>query len=302
MTRAAGLTLVEALVAMLLVLVVTAAALAFVARGRDAHRSGESVARLQESLDDAFEPLTDAIRMAGYLGLAPATTTMVGGATPVGDAEPAGLAVAGGCVPSLALDLASPIAAADGVYRAAPDLSLGCRPSPRGRHVAGSDVLILRHAAAAAAGPVHGRLQIESTLRSARLVADGAGQLGPDARWHDLEVGVYYVSADSTGRDGWPSLRRKRLVGGARPGFQDEELVAGIADLQVELGLDDPADADDTIDRWSAPDSAPGGDLPRALRLTLEARSDVAEPGQPDRMRRRRVTRVIALRNAGAGG
>jgi len=301
MMRAAGLTLVEALVAMLLVLVVTAAALAFVARGRDAHRSGESMARLQESLDDAFALLADEIRMAGYLGLAPATT-MVAGTTPVGDAEPAGLVAAGSCVASLALDLALPVAVTDGAYRAAPDIPLGCRPSPRLRHVAGSDVLILRHAATDAAAPARGRMQIESTLRSARLAADGIGQLGPDARWHDLEVGAYYVSADSTARDGWPSLRRKRLVGGARPAFQDEELVAGIADLQVELGLDDPADADDAIDRWAAPDVAPASSVLRALRLTLEARSDVPEAGQPDRMRRKRVTRVIALRNAGAGG
>jgi hypothetical protein len=299
MNRAAGLALVEVLIAMLLVLVVTAAALAFVARGRDAHRAGESVARLQESLDDAFALLTDDIRMAGYLGLAPAAT-MVAGATPIGDAEPASLAVAGGCVASLALDLALPVAVTDGAYRAPPDIPLGCRPSPRGRHLAGSDVLILRHAAVDASGPAGGRLQIESTLRSARLAADGTSRLGPHARWHDLEVGVYYVSADSTGRDGWPSLRRKRLVGGARPGFQDEELVDGIADLQVELGLDDPADDDDAIDRWAAPDAATLDDVPRALRLTLEARSDVPEAGQPERMRRTRITRVIGLRNAGA--
>lgn len=301
MRRVAGLSLVEVLVAMLLVLVVTSAALAFVARGRDAQRAGESLARLEESLDDAFAVLADEIRMAGYLGLAASGTTVVG-ATPLGDAEPAGLAVAGSCVPSLALDLASPIAVADGAYGAPPDIPLGCRPSPRGRHVAGSDVLILRHAASEPSVPVGRRMQIESNLRSARLVADGGGQLGPEARWHDLEVGVYYLSADSTGRDGWPSLRRKRLVGGARPAFQDEELVAGIADLQVELGLDDPADADDAIDRWVAPEMATGGDVARALRLTLEARSDIPEAGQPERMRRKRVTRVIGARNAGAGG
>lgn len=301
MRRCAGLTLVEVLVAMLLVLVVTSAALAFVARGRDSQRTGESLARIEESLDDAFALLADDIRMAGYLGLAPAATA-VAGATPVGDAEPPGLVVAGSCAASLALDIALPIAVMDGAYRAPPDIPLGCRPSPRGRHAAGSDVLILRHAAAESSAPAGGRMQVESNLRAARLVADGSGDLGPEARWHDLEVGVYYVSADSTGREGWPSLRRKRLVGGARPAFQDEELVAGIADLQVELGLDDPADGDEAVDRWLAPELATGGDVPRALRLTLEARSDVPEAGQPDRTRRKRVTRVIGARNAGAGG
>ena len=64
---------------------------------------------------------------------------------------------------------------------------------------------------------------------------------------------MYYVSRDSTGRRNWPSLRRKRLVGGTRPAFQDEELVSGIADLQVTIGLDDPADLDADVDRWINP-------------------------------------------------
>lgn len=301
MKRASGLTLVEVMIAMLLVLVVTAAALAFVARGRGAQRAGESLARLEETLDDGFAVLEDAIRMAGYLGLAPAGSA-VAGATSLGAPEPPELAVAGGCIASLALDLAHPVAASDGVYRAAPDAPMGCRPVPRGRHAPGSDLLILRHAAAQDSAPAAGRLQIESSLRAARLVADGAAALAATARWHDLEVGAYYVSADSTGRDGWPSLRRKRLVGGLRPAFQDEELVAGIADLQVEFGIDDAADIDDAVDRWvPSGETAAGGAL-RALRVTLEARSDVAEPGQPERSRRRRASRVLWLRNAGGAG
>lgn len=286
----------EVLVAMLLLLVVTSAALAFVARGRSAHRAGESLARMEEALDDAFLVLVDEVRLAGYWGLAPPAAA-IDGASAVGRAEPAGLAVAGGCVPSLAHDLEFPVAASDGAYLAARGLPLACRPSPRGRHARGSDVLVLRHAAAEAAAPATGRLQLESNLRAARLAADGVAMLGPQAHWRDLEIGVYYVSADSTGRDGWPSLRRKRLVGGARPAFQDEELVAGIADLQVEFGLDDGGDADEAVDRWSAPDGMANGETIRALRITLEARSDVPEAGQDQGGRRKRVTRVISLRN-----
>lgn len=299
--RQAGLTLVEVMIAMLLVLAVSAAALAFVARGRDAQRTGESLARLEETLDDAFAVLEDGIRMAGYLGLAPAGTA-VAGATPLGTAEPAELAVAGSCAASLALDLAHPVAASDGVYRAAPAVPMGCRPAPRGRHVTGSDVLILRHAAAQDSTPAAGRIQVESSLRAARLVADGTADSDAATRWHDLEVGVYYVSADSTGRDDWPSLRRKRLVGGSRPSFQDEELVTGISDLQIEFGIDEAQDADAAVDRWApAQDTAPAGTL-RALRLTLVAQSDVAESGQSGRGRSKRATRVIGLRNAGASG
>jgi hypothetical protein len=298
--RAAGVTLVEILVAMLIVLAVTAGALAFVARGRDAQRAGESLARLEETLDAAFVILAEEIRAAGYLGLAPPASP-VAGATPVGTAEVAALAVAGSCGQSLAHDLDEIVAAADGAYLAAPGIPIGCRASPNGRLQTAADTLILRHAGADAVSPAAGRLQLETNLRTAALRADGIAGFGPAARWHDLEVGVYYVSADSTGRAGFPSLRRKRLVGGTRPAFQDEELVSGISDLQLEFGLDDAADADLSIDRWVVPDAAAGNSLPRALRVELEARSDVIEASQPDRSRRKRVSRVIELRNGTSG-
>ena len=299
MSREAGLTLVEILVAMLLLLVVIAASTTFVVRGRAAHRTGEALAQLEESLDAAFSLLVDEVRLAGYLGLAP-PETMVAGSTPLGGAERPDLAVAGNCGSSLAHDLESPVVAVNASYAAAPGVPLGCRPSPEGRAAPLADSLILRHAAAESTVPQTGRLQLETNLRAAALSANGARLLGPDARRHDLEVGVYYVSLDSTGRRDWPSLRRKRLVGGTRPAFQDEELVSGIADLQIRIGLDDPADPDTAVDRWINPDEPAAGGTPRAIRLELEAQSDIPERDQPDMKRRKRVSRVVELRNAGA--
>lgn len=297
MNRAAGLTLVEILIAMVIALAVVAGSTAFVARGRIAHRTSESLAQIEESLDAGFGLLVDDIRLAGYLGLA-APGSAVAGSSVVGSVERPDLAVAGTCGRSLALDLGTPIAAVDGIYAAAPAIALGCRPSPAGRAAPGTDTLIVRHASATAAPPQAGRLQLETNLRFATLAASGVATLGPGARWHDLEVGVYYISLDSTGRANWPSLRRKRLVGGTRPAFQDEELVSGITDLQVRLGVDDPADADAAVDRWIAPGEPDSGGVPRALRIELEAMSDVAEPGLSGANRRKRVSRVIELRNA----
>ena len=296
--RAAGLTLVEVLIAMLLVLVVIAGSLAFVARGRAAQRSGESLAQLEESLDAAFVVLVEEVRLAGYLGLAPPLGA-VDGASDTGTPESPGLEVSGACGASLAHDLAMPVVAADAAYEAAPGMAIGCRPSPAGRRIPSSDTLILRHAGQDTSAPEAGRLQLETNLRTAALSADGLGRLGAHTRWHDLEVGIYYVSADSTGRAGWPSLRRKRLVGGTRPAFQDEELVSGIADLQVQIGLDDSADADAAIDRWVTPAEPRLDGIVRALRVELEARSDIAEPSQPGGFRRKRVSRVIEMRNGG---
>ena len=215
----------------------------------------------------------------------------------LGAVERPDLSVAGGCGASLALDIGAPVAGADASYAAAPGVPLGCRAAPDGRPVLTSDTLVGRHAAAERSPSQAGRLQLETNLRGARLAADGSALLGDFSRRHALEVSVFYVSNDSTGRRDWPSLRRKRLVGGTRPAFQDEELVSGITDLQVSVGLDDPADSDSAVDRWTAIGAPTAGATPRALRVELEARSDSPERDQPDMSRRKRVARVIELRN-----
>jgi type IV pilus assembly protein PilW len=298
MTRNEGLTLLEVLVAMLLVLVVVGGATAFVTRARAAYRSSESLAQLEESLDAAFGLLVEEVRLAGYLGLAP-PATFVTGSSALGSAERPELAVSGTCGPSLAHDLGVPISAVDATYAAAPGVPLACRASPDGRAMPLADTLVVRHAAPEAGRAQAGRLQLETNLRTAALVANGVATLGNGARWHDLEVGVYYVSRDSTGRRGWPSLRRKRLVGGTRPAFQDEELVSGIGDMQVSIGLDDPVDTDTAVDRWINPGEPALGGVPRAIRLELAAQSDIPERDQPGLVRRKRVSRVIELRNVG---
>lgn len=312
MTRQEGLTLIELMIAMLLVLIVSAGSLALIARGRAVQRTGEALARLEETTDAAVAILVDELRMAGYLGLAAPGSPVIG-ASRIGTAEAPGLTVTGGCQRSLAHDFATVIAAADGAYRVDAAAPLRCSAGPNGRVVAGSDTLTLRRASVEASAADPGRLQTETTLRAARLMTDGMARFGADARVHDAEVSVFYVSADSTSQRGWPSLRRKRLIGGIRPAFQDEELVAGIEDLQVEIGVDDPADADGAVDLWVTPSQIPAGYTPRAVRLWIRARSDLPEstvidqpafvysnriePARSSRYRRKLASRIVELRN-----
>ena len=312
MKRASGLTLVEVMIAMLLVLIVSAGALAFVARGRAAQRTGEAIARLEETTDAALAILVEDLRLAGYLGLS-APGSPVAGASPLGTVEAPELTVAGGCGLSLAHDLGAAVSAADGAFSVTNSNPRRCSAGPQGRVVAGSDTLTLRHASTTATDSDPGRLQLETNLRAARLMADGAPRLGESGRIHDLEVSVFYVSADSTAQRGWPSLRRKRLVGGSRPTFQDEELVTGIEDLQVEIGLDAATDQDNAVDRWVTPTEVAGADAPRAVRLWVRARSDLPEHPAVDQpalsyanrdepraslhFRRKLSSRIVELRN-----
>lgn len=312
--RPAGFTLVEVMVATLLAVLAIGSALSVVARGRGTYRTVESQARMEEAARAALDLLGSEIHLAGYLGLAPPGTP-VAGSTPVGSSGPPDLAAAGGCVASLAVDLAAPVGGADGALAASAGVPLGCRASPQGRSMAGADTLVLRHASAAAGRPEAGRLQIESSRRMARLLANGAAILGSAGRVHDLEVGAFYISADSTGLSGHPSLRRKRLVGGSAPSFQDEELVTGIEDLQVEAGVHGDDDTSGTIDRYVPLDRIGAGARVRALRIWVLVRSDVADPApvllpalgyanralppETSRYRRLLASRSFELRNAG---
>ncbi len=309
MKQARGISMIELMVAAALMLIAFAGALSLLAATRAAWTTAEVQAELQDNARAALAILAADLRLAGHLGLAPPGTP-VEGAQPLGTPEPAALAVAGRCGAALALDLAHPLAAADGRYAAAPGVALGCPPGPGGRTAAGADTLVVRHAGGDALAPAGGRLLLESTRRAARLVADGSRQLGASSRMSAVQASVYYVGADSSGRAGLPSLRRKRLVGGTRPAFEDEELLPGVADLQVEYGL---AASSAGGTRFVDPSALPAGAAVSAVRLWLLMRSDRPEPRellQPalayanrswpverSRLRRLVVTRTVALRN-----
>lgn len=304
-----GLTLVELLVAATLMLLAFAGALSLLAATRSTWTAGQAQSELQETARAALDLITADLRLAGHLGLAPPGTP-VEGAQPLGTPELAALAVAGRCGASLAHDLARPVAAADGRYGASQEIPLGCAASPAGRVVPDADTLVLRHAAGEAVSASAGRLQLESTRRAARLFADGGRRLGAGSRVGALQASVYYVSADSTGAAGLPSLRRKRLVGGTRPAFEDEELLTGVADLQVEFGI---AAGAGPPERYVNPSDLPGGTPVRSVRLWLLLRSDRPEardidqpalayanrawPAERSRLRRLLATRSVALRN-----
>lgn len=314
MKRPHGFTLVEVMVAATLLVLAVASALTLVAHGRRAHRSAEAEARMAENARAALDLLAYEVRMAGYLGRRPPGSA-VAGTSAVGTAAPASLAVGGGCVESLALDLGTTIAGADGAYAAAPGAPLACPPSPGGRSIPGSDTLVLRRVSASPTTAAAGRLQLESTRRAARLLADGTTTLGEGAQVNDLEANAYYVSADSTGERGYPSLRRKRLVGGTAPAFQDEELVAGVEDLQVEASIVGGDAGADAVSPFLPLGSLPPDARIHAVRLWVLVRSELPEPlveplpslaysnrmwpAQVARQRRHLGSRVVEPRNAG---
>jgi type IV pilus assembly protein PilW len=276
MKTLAGFTLVELMIVTVLTLLGVASALSVVARGRGAYRSVETRAQLEETARAALDTLAREARLAGYLGLA-IPGSAVTGATAVGAPPPPDLAVGGGCADSLALDLGRPLSGADGRFAATADLPLDCDPSPRGRVVPGADTFIVRRAGTSPAAPDPGRLQLESQRWAARLLADGQRQLSDDSMINDLEASVFYVSGDATGAIGRPSLRRKRLVGGSAPSFQDEELVPGVEDLQVEFGIAGPVGGNPGLREYVPVGAVPQDAQVRSVRFWVLVRSGSAE-------------------------
>jgi Type IV Pilus-assembly protein W len=130
-----------------------------------------------------------------------------------------------------------------------------------------------------------------------------------DAELRALLVHAYYVSVDSSLARGYPALRRKTLTSG--PAVGDEEIAAGIEDLQFRIHLDTDGDggADVTADPGALPDCATPVGVQFWLRLRAQERdhalgptaadayADRTWPASDDSFRRLLVTRTVLLRN-----
>jgi hypothetical protein len=154
------------------------------------------------------------------------------------------------------------------------------------------------------------------------MFADGnaPGPVDANHRVHDFVVRSYYVARDSVGQNNFPALRVKSLTrSGIAAVFDDDEVMPGIEDLQVQFGIDEREDGarDGRATRYVNPDFA---DLPRlqvvAVRIWLRIRSDepeaVFEDGKTYRYanvvytpsgaerhyRRALMSRTVTLRNA----
>jgi type IV pilus assembly protein PilW len=231
-----GMTLIELTVAMAIGLFLIGGALYVYSQSKNSYRAGDSLARLQESARFALDALEPDIRLARYWGLnsEPAVITV-----------PAGLvATCDGAIADFALaDISAAVEARDDAY------DLPCptfNDTPRD----GSDVLILRHAEPWQANvePLadDSRLQVQTTLAQGRLFNDGIEPFGAAASTHNVTVNAYYVSNESSFDQALPSLRRLTL--GPDEEFDDQEVIPGVENLQVQLGVDTDRDGD--VDRY----------------------------------------------------
>lgn len=361
--RQQGLSLVELMVALAIGSVLIGGALFMYQEGRSSFTLNERIARLQDDGRYVLSVIEPDLELAGYYGFTNLGDTVrlitdgdpnrvvatafamrqepVLAGDPVPEAVASLPATAHACGRNFAVDVLTAVEGSDQEFELG-EAAAECEPLGGGARD-GADTLTLRRASTQTVDPTLGRLQIyASRLRSRTshlLFADGVapGVVDVDNRIHDLLVRSYYISEDSVGRPGLPALRVKTLtsIGGA-PAFDDQEVIPGIEDLQVQFGIDTgDYDNDGAIDATA---DANGDGIPEsdgratryvdpdfeglarsqvvAVRLWIRVRASEPEPGFTDnrtyryanveytpsgdaqRFRRVLMSRTVTLRNA----
>ncbi|MGD9387707.1 MAG: prepilin-type N-terminal cleavage/methylation domain-containing protein [Gammaproteobacteria bacterium] len=253
-----GFGLAEVLVALalglLLVLVVTTLHARILRLSLDTSAAADA----QDALRIAMSVLEHELVHAGYWGPLPGPELIEGRAA---DTAPLAVAVSGDCGPGWSIDLDRALQAWSAGW------PLACAPY-RGASSLGG-LLVVRRLLPRQGAAEAGVLQVQGDFWGGRLVAGGEAP-PPGQEVRDLVARAYYVSPHSTGTTGRPSLRRKTLQRGPR--VIDEEVMPGIAMLELELGIDhDPPDSEGhgLPDSFVAPGTATAPVV--AVRVTLRS-------------------------------
>jgi type IV pilus assembly protein PilW len=272
-----GMTLIELMVSMVIGLFLVLGAVTVYTQGRQNFQANEAIARLQENIRFSLNVLEPDIRLAGFWGMNNRGLYV----------DTTGVAVTcdGFDVSAWALDTVTGIEAIDNIQAAdAGEVMADCTAFGAGI-VVDTDVLVLRHASGTAGAAFEdGRIQIQSALRESHMFDNGAmhpAHAAFDAdqtQTHNLIVNAWYVSQDSNAMDGVPSLRRRTLIDDE---MIDEEVIAGVENMQVQFGIDtDLAGGDGSVDRYvDAEDPALAGNNIISVRLWFLIRSPDAESG-----------------------
>ncbi|HSN72359.1 MAG TPA: PilW family protein [Steroidobacteraceae bacterium] len=288
----AGFSLIELMVALVIGAILIAGAVTVYSRSRVTYRVNEMAARMQETARYAMDFIESDLRMASYWGLNSRPELVLNRASPVGQvpSEFSTATWATLCGTAYALNLDNFVEGLDDrpAGNGATNFGLTCNPQGNG-NVAGSDVLIVRRAsndpvATIAANRVY--LQTSRIQGVVFVPPSGctdptdtacipAGYLPPLSQTHDLVVNAYYVAQQSIGDASQPALRRKALIAG--PAIDDQEIIPGVEDLQLEFGVD--ANGDGSADYYVAGDDVPvgTGDPVISVRVWLRVRADAPD-------------------------
>ncbi|MBK7902085.1 MAG: PilW family protein [Proteobacteria bacterium] len=291
--RQFGVSLIELMVAMVIGLFLILGAVTVFSQSRSTYRTAESVARLQEVGRLAMDVVETDVRMANFWGMSN-HADYIDNRTPIGQSPPAALdatqqANAAVCGTTTApsnyfvLNLDEYVGGSNNSY------GLTCAAN---NYLAGTDTLWIRRANGTQPAALDStRIYLQTSRIRGTLFVPActdptdqgcipADYLPPASQSRELEAHVYYVSSRSTNRNDVPSLRRKRFANASgAPGnaFVDEEIVPGVEDLQVRLGVD--TNGDTNIDQYVNPGAVPANGVVVSATIWLRIRAEEPEIG-----------------------
>lgn len=288
-----GFSLIELMVAMVVGLIIIAGAMSLHVGTRKIETRNEEQMDMVADARFAINMISYDLRSAGMWGgnnnnalIACKSTDPVCSATASNDTPPTTGAVSNDCAAGWYYNLTYAVFATDGSV--GNPYAATCIPAKE-NYVAGTDILEIRYAdpnrpTLLKAGQVYirsnyvsGRVFIGATPPV--LSKDDTSPLTHNYILHDY---AYYISnyTDTAG-DGIPSLRRVALVNG--PTLQNQLLISGVANLQVQFGEDidgvEDANGNLTIDRYEDPQNVINWNHVYAAKIWLVLRSDKKQTG-----------------------
>jgi type IV pilus assembly protein PilW len=223
----AGMTLIELMVALAIGSFLMIGAMTVFMQSRTTFRVTESVSRLQETARFALDALEPDVRMAQYWGMTTRSSAIVGAALPTA-APGMGPATCGN---NWTINLLQAVQGTNNGYTWA---CAGVAPVETN-----SDTLVVRHVTDDIVVPAAGRLTIVTLRNSGQIWNTAAIPSATDypptrSEIHGLVVNGYYVRRATATTP--PALRRKFLQTNGT--IADEEVIAGVEDMQVQFGVD----------------------------------------------------------------
>jgi type IV pilus assembly protein PilW len=286
-----GITLIELMVALTISSVLIFGATQVYVKSRNTYQTNESVTRLQETARYAMSIVEVDVRNANYFGLTKSAYKFTGQdaqTSAVGTVAPS--AAANICGDNFAVDLNTSIQGDNNAYTLSATRKAGCDSLSTWTTTAvtTADTLTIRRASVLTqAAFTDGILQLCSGRGANNQIFSVAGICDPTpiGQINNLIVNAYYVDQNSAQAAGLPSLRRKALAAG--PVFVDEEVIAGVEDMQVQFGVEDisPDPAIGALgqpSRYLNPAALLATQQVVAVRIWLLIRSDTPEPGFSD--------------------
>ena len=277
-----GFTLVEALVSMAIGMFLILGAATVYTQGAYSFKTIEGTSRIQENLRFAFDTLEPDVRLSGYWGLHNGSGSI--------QSDEIVITCEGANVSEWVLDTYVGITARDNIQASNSDnVAANARKAANcGAFGNGiqpdSDILEIRRSSAATRPLTGDTVQIKSNRNASHLFSNGAEPTGfvnevdIDGTF-DYVFNTYYVAQTSNNVADTPSLRRRTLQGTT---IIDEEVIAGVEDMQIQLGLD--LNGDGSVNRYIDPvDGTFNADSKViAVRVWMLIRAEYEELGLED--------------------